>query len=193
MKHQGTKEIETERLLLRRFKIDDTEFVFNNWMSSEDVSHYLSCPFHKKIKSTKKVLKEWIEKYSENDFYLWAIVLKDINEPIGTIGLEDNYYDIGLVTVGYCIGKQWWHKGITSEALKAIIKFLFEEVNVNRIEGWHDPNNQNSGKVMIKCGMKFEGRLRQATKNNTGVCDYAVYSILAEDYYKNGQSLENTA
>jgi ribosomal-protein-alanine N-acetyltransferase len=88
-----------------------------------------------------------------------------------------------MVHIGYCIGKKYWNQGITSEALNRIIKFFFEEVGVNRIESRHDPNNPNSGKVMKKCGMKYEGTIRQADINNQGICDYSEYGILAEEYY----------
>jgi len=185
MKHLGTKELETERLILRRLTINDIESVYNNWANDDDVTRYLSWPTHRDTNITKNVLENWIQNYSEDDFYQWGIVLKDINEPIGTISVVDKNDDIKMVVIGYCIGKQWWNKGITSEALNAVIKFFFDEVGVNRIEARHDPNNQNSGKVMIKCGMKYEGRLRQAHRNNTGICDHIVYGILAEDYYKN--------
>jgi ribosomal-protein-alanine N-acetyltransferase len=185
MKHLGTKELETNRLILRRLTINDIESVYNNWANDDDVTHYLSWPTHRDTSVTKNVLEEWIKNYSEDDFYQWGIVVKDINEPIGTISVVDKNDDIKMVVIGYCIGKQWWNKGITSEALNAVIKFFFDEIGVNRIEARHDPNNQNSGKVMIKCGMKYEGRLRQAHKNNAGICDHIVYGILAEDYYKN--------
>lgn len=66
-----------------------------------------------------------------------------------------------MVHVGYCIGKKWWHQGITSEALAALINFFFKEVKANRIESRHDPRNPNSGKVMEKCGLIYEGTIRQ--------------------------------
>jgi ribosomal-protein-alanine N-acetyltransferase len=89
-----------------------------------------------------------------------------------------------MVHIGYCIGKAWWRQGCTSEALTALIRFFFEEVGVNRIETRHDPRNPNSGAVMMKSGLKFEGTLRQSDWNNQGLCDAAYYAILAEDYFK---------
>jgi ribosomal-protein-alanine N-acetyltransferase len=184
VKHLGTKELETKRLILRHFTINDAEPAYNNWTSDDEVTRYLSWKTHQDIDTTKDVIGNWIKNYSKDDFYQWAIVLKNINVPIGTISviyIDDN---IHMVTIGYCIGRQWWNKGITSEALNAIIKFFFEEAEANRVEGWHEPNNPNSGKVMAKCGMKYEGRLRQAYKYNTGICDSIVYGIIAEDYFK---------
>ena len=89
-----------------------------------------------------------------------------------------------MVHIGYCIGRTWWNKGYTSEALKELLRFFFEEVGVNRIESRHDPRNPNSGKVMLKCGLNYEATLRQSDKNNQGICDAAHYAILAEEYFE---------
>ena len=88
-----------------------------------------------------------------------------------------------MVHIGYCIGRKWWNNGITSEALKELIRFFFEEVCVNRIESRHDPRNPNSGKVMTKHGLKYEGTMRQSDINNQGICDAAFYALLSEDYF----------
>lgn len=74
--------------------------------------------------------------------------------------------------------------GITTEAFQRLIPFFFDEVGVNRIESMHDPNNPASGKVMQHCGLVYEGTLRQADRNNQGLCDAAYYGLLREDYDK---------
>ena len=184
MEHLGTKELETKRLVFRRFETDDAEYIFKNWANDDEVTKYLTWPSHKNIDETIEIRKKWMKEYEKNDFYQWAIVLKEINEPIGSISVVKQSDDIKMVHIGYCIGKKWWNKGIVSEALNALIKFFFEEVGINRIESRHDPNNPNSGKVMAKCGMKYEGHMRQADKNNQGIVDYIEYGIIAEDYFK---------
>jgi len=90
---------------------------------------------------------------------------------------------IDMVHIGYCIGSKWWHKGYTSEAFAAIITFFFDEIKVKRIESQHDPNNPNSGLVMKKCGMTYEGTLRKADWSNKGIVDACIYGLLAEEYY----------
>ena len=89
--------------------------------------------------------------------------------------------EIGKLQIGYCIGRTWWHKGIMTEALNAVIDFFFDTVGANRVEARHDINNPNSGAVMRKCGMQYEGTLRQADRNNQGICDTAYYSILSTE------------
>jgi ribosomal-protein-alanine N-acetyltransferase len=184
MEHLGTKLIETERLILRCFKMADAEMAYNNWTNDPEVTKYLTWKTHENINITKDILGKWISAYSKKDFYQWAIVLKSINEPIGTISVVQQRDDIKMVHIGYCIGKKWWNKGITSEAFKAIIKYFFEEVGINRIESRHDTNNPNSGKVMVKCGLKHEGTMIQADINNQGIHDYSEYGLIAKDYFK---------
>ena len=184
MEHLGTIKLETERLILRQFTIDDAECIFKNWANDNEVTKYLTWPSHKNINETISIREKWMKEYEKKDFYQWAIVLRKINEPIGSISVVKKDDDIKMVHIGYCIGKNWWNMGITSEALNMSIKFFFEEVGVNRIESRFDPNNPNSGKVMAKCGMKYEGHMRQADKNNQGIVDYIEYGILAEDYFK---------
>jgi ribosomal-protein-alanine N-acetyltransferase len=183
MKHLGTRELETDRLVLRGFRMDDAEAMYRNWASDPEVTKYLTWPPHADIDASKQVLDEWVGQYENNNFYQWAIVLKtNGDEPIGSISVVHGDDAIRMVHVGYCIGKQWWHRGITPEAFAAVIKFLFCEVGVNRIESRHDPNNPNSGKVMQKCGLTYEGTMRQADVNNQGICDFSLYALLAADY-----------
>lgn len=186
MIHKGTIEIETKRLLLRQFKENDISAAFINWTSDEKVTEFLRWPTHKSVETTECILKEWINSYKNNDFYQWAIIIKEISdEPIGTISVVDKNEKLDIVHIGYCIGSKWWNQGITSEAFSGIIPFLFDEIKVNRIESQHDPNNPNSGKVMLKCGLKHEGTMRQADFSNKGIVDASMYSLLSNEYYAN--------
>lgn len=187
MEHKGTVVIETERLLLRPFEIGDVEFDFNNWTNDDKVTEFLRWPTHKDKKVTKTVIEDWICGYKNKNYYHWAIELKEISEPIGTISVVDMADKTDKVHIGYAIGSKWWNQGITSEAFKGIIPFLFEKVKVKRIESQHDPNNPNSGKVMLKNGLTFEGNLRKADWSNKGIVDASMYSLLAEEYFKNSK------
>lgn len=182
MKHKGTINIDTERLLLRKFNMNDAETMFKNWESDSKVTEFLRWPTAINISEAEQVLNEWVQGYANFDFYQWAIVLKEIEEPIGSISVVGMNEKLGIIHIGYCIGSKWWHQGYTSEAFKAIIPFFFEEVGANRIESQHDPNNPNSGKVMQKCGLKYEGILRQADWNNKGIVDACMYSILKSEW-----------
>ena len=183
MKHIGTQTIETERLILRRFKDEEAHYIYENWASDDEVTKYLMWQTYTDISQAKERIEYLKKNYVNDNFYDWAIVLKEIDEPIGTIGVVDLKEHIKSAHIGYCIGKKWWHKGITSEALSAVIDFLFDKVGFERIESRHDPVNINSGRVMKKCGMKYEGTMRKADINNQGICDCAYYAILKSDRY----------
>lgn len=185
MQHLGTKELETDRLILRRFRLEDATSLFNNWTSDPEVTKFLSWQPHKNIGETIERLNSWIPQYDNLTAYRWAIVLKEINEPIGSISVHDDMDDrILRAEIGCCIGKKWWNHGISTEALSEVIRFLFTDVGVNTIAAMHDIHNPNSGKVMKKCGMKFEGILRKSMIDNQGLNDAACYSILKEWFRK---------
>ncbi|MDY3225061.1 MAG: GNAT family N-acetyltransferase [Candidatus Faecousia sp.] len=181
MNHLGTKTIETPRLLLRRFTPEDAPAMYRNWASDPEVTKYLTWPTHERVADSILVLTDWVQQYESDRFYQWAIVLKEIGEPIGSIGVVEQNERAQLAQIGYCIGKRWWHQGMTSEAMKAVMDFLFDQVGVNRVESLHDPRNVYSGAVMRKCGMQFEGIHRQSDWNNQGVCDASWYALLAQE------------
>ncbi|MCE5342863.1 MAG: GNAT family N-acetyltransferase [Eubacteriales bacterium] len=183
MQHLGTKQLETERLILRAFTLKDAPAMFANWADDPEVTKYLTWPTHESVEVSRAILGEWTARYTEPGFYNWAIVPKDVYEPIGSIGVVGFDEAVTSAHIGYCIGRQWWHQGITGEALAAVIRFLFEEVGVNRVDSRHDPHNPNSGRVMAHCGMTREGTMRQADRNNQGICDYTLYAILANEYF----------
>lgn len=178
MNHLGTRELATERLTLRRFEIEDAESVFYNWTNNPEVTKYLTWPTHDSVEATEEVLKSWIAQYENPDYYQWAIELNDIEQPIGSISVVSIKEDIEACEIGYCIGKEFWHQHITTEALTEVLRFLIVEVGFSRVAARHDTNNPNSGKVMLAAGMQYEGTLRRADRNNQGICDCAYYSKL---------------
>ena len=182
MENLGTIKLESERLVLRQVVACDAEYAFRNWTRHNEVTKYLRWKSHSCIGDTKRIFSEWESSYDDKDFYNWIIVMKDIDEPIGNIAVVSKSKTDKMVHIGYCLGEDWWGKGIMTEALCAVIKFFFEEVKVRRVESQHDPKNVGSGKVMVKAGMKYERTIKSADYNNLGVCDVVMYSISLEDY-----------
>ena len=177
MKNLGTVTLVTDRLILRRFELKDAPFMFKNWASDEEVTRFLTWQKHENIGVTEWVINSWIENYTDEKYYQWAIVLKEIDQPIGSISVVRINESIGEYEVGYCMGKPWWGKGIMAEALIEVKRFLFDEVGAKRIKAVHDVNNPNSGRVMVKAGFTYCERLHKAAQNNQGVVDIDVYII----------------
>lgn len=178
MKHLGTKRIETERLVLRRFVLADADAMYQNWASDSEVTKYLTWPGHESVEVTKCVISNWISFYDNENQYQWCIAKKENDEPIGSISVVNFNEKTESFEIGYCIGRAYWHQGITSEALAAVMKYLLDEVGARRIEAAHDTRNPHSGAVMQKCGLRYEGTRIRAGYNTTGICDIALYGYV---------------
>ena len=181
MRHLGTKSMETPRLVLRPFVREDAQAMFDNWASDPAVTKFLSWPAYRSVEDAHSILNVWLENYEKPDFYQWAIVLKELNQPIGSISVVNSDDRVDMVEIGYCIGRNWWGRGIMPEALSAVMVYLFDEVGMQRIEAGHDPDNPASGAVLRKCGLQYEGTLRRRIRSNRGITDVAWYSILKEE------------
>ena len=103
MEHKGTVKIETERLVLRRFVEEDAEVMFANWASDPEVTKFLRWPAHGSVEVSKRVVGDWVSHYGEEDFYQWAIVPKELGEPIGSISVVEQNEKEEKVHIGYCI------------------------------------------------------------------------------------------
>lgn len=181
MNHQGTNPLQTERLILRRFQVEDAEEFYCNVTSDNKVNKFLTWPVHKAVEETRELLTGWVKSYEKPERYCWAIVLKENDQLIGTIAAPTIKNRTETAEVTYCIGSAWWGLGIVTEALKEVIRYLFEEIQVNRVEAGYDVNNPASGRVLEKVGMQKEGVLRKAGRNNQGLFDLVFCAMLKGD------------
>ena len=156
--------------------------MYKNWASDPEVTKFLTWPTHPSVEVSRKINASWVASYEKPDYYQWAIVPKELGEPIGSISVVRMNEKAESMEVGYAISRKYWGQGIMTEAFTAVIRYLFEEVGILRVSSRHDPNNPASGKVMQKCGLKYEGTLRQSDWNNQGICDTAHYSILRHEF-----------
>ena len=171
MNHTGTQRIETPRLILRPFRIEDAEDMFSNWASDPEVTRFLTWPAHRNVDITRMLLNNWIPQYSNGLFFNWAIEWRENGSVIGNISVVRLIEELETADIGYCMSRAYWGRGIMPEALRAVTDFLCDTVGVNRVTACHDVNNPKSGRVMQKAGMKREGIMRGAGKNNQGFCD----------------------
>ena len=183
MEHKGTVQLETERLILRRFVPEDAQEFFHNWASDPEVARYLTWPAHESVDVTRQLLEEdWVPKYERPDYYNWAIVWKKTGDLIGNVEGFKLRESEGEITLGYCLSRSFWGRGIMPEAVREVMRFFFFEVGLNRIQADHDTRNPKSGRVMQKCGMQYEGTLRQKILTSTGLADVCVYGILKSEF-----------
>ena len=185
MQHDGTKTLETERLILRPFKLSDAGDMFSNWANSPAVCRFLSWEPHKSVEATRELLARWVEGYQDGNTYNWVMELKEIGQAIGGVSLVELSEKHQNCELGYCIGERFWGKGLMTEAVGRVIEFLFTDVGLHRVAAKHAAHNPGSGRVMEKCGMVREGTLRQAWLMRDGTYeDTHVWAILREEWEK---------
>lgn len=184
MNELGTKIIETKRLILRKFSMEDADDMYV-WASDHDVTKYLTWQSHQNINVTKDLLNEWIKEYINGDCFNWAMEQKSTGRVIGSITVVRLNKDIEACDIGYCMRKDCWGQAFMPEGLEAVLDYLFDQVGLNRIAACHDTNNPKSGRVMEKVGMKKEGILRQSGRTNDGrATDLVWYSTVRSDREK---------
>ncbi len=175
--------IETERLVLRPLQMKDAKDMYA-YARDPEVSRHVLWDAHRSIWETRQFLHFAKGQYRKGLPGSFAMELKESGRMIGTIGFMWVNPDFKSAEVGYSLSRDWWNKGLMTEALQATLRFGFEELKLNRIEAQHETENPASGRVMAHCGMQFEGILRQRVMNKGCFRDVALYAILRSDWQK---------
>jgi len=179
--HKGTAQLETKRLVLRRFTVDDAEAMYRNWAFDPRVSEYMTWEAHPNAECTRALLPDWVAQYENANYYHWCIEHKDIGEAVGSIGVVGINEHSFNCELGYSLGHAFWGKGYMPEALLAVLRFLFAECDFYRVHARHDARNPKSGRVMEKCGMQYEGTLRGVHYYKNHFADCKQYAILRNE------------
>jgi len=175
------KTLETERLILRAWKIDDADD-FYEYAKHPEVGLNGGWEPHTSKDVSLKIIQYFI---GEND--IWAIVLKENNKVIGSLGLHSDSKRAGINVkeLGFVVSAEYWGRGIATEASKRAIIHAFDDLNLDLLSTYHKSFNTRAKRVIEKCGFTCEGTLRQASKRyDNGIFDAVCYSILKSEYIK---------
>jgi ribosomal-protein-alanine N-acetyltransferase len=173
MTHKGTREIRTERLLLRRILPDDAEMVFK-WMGDPEVLLYEDWDAHENAGYTRGYIEYMTGGYKSDEVYRWGI--QSGGELIGDI--------LGGGTLAYYLRRDCWSKGYATEAVRAVIGYMFAEVGIDRVDARHAVNNAASGKVLRNAGMYYRGHVKEYYYCKLGWQDCDFYLLKKEQYFK---------
>lgn len=181
------KQLETERLLIRRISYKDAVDLYN-YSKDPEVAQYVLWHAHTTLKQSKEYIDFLLYKYSTGKPASLGIIHKENQRLIGTIGFMELKPDCASADIGYSLHKAYWNKGLMTEALLAMLHYGFIELGLNRIEAVHESENPSSGRVLQKAGFQHEGHIRQKFFNKGRFVDVEQYAILFNDYIK---KLEN--
>ena len=173
------KTLETPRLLLRPWSLEDLDD-FYEYAKNEKVGPNAGWPPHENKEKSLEILNSFIAKDEVR-----AIVLKENNKVIGSIGVHEDKKRMNPNSkmIGYVLSLDYWGRGLMPEAVREVIRFLFEEEDIDIISCYHYPFNEKSRRVIEKCGFTYEGTLRSATTHYTGnVYDDVCHSITRKEF-----------
>jgi ribosomal-protein-alanine N-acetyltransferase len=162
--------IETDRLILRAWKETDLNDFFE-YACIDGVGEMAGWKHHETLEESRIILSNFITEKN-----VFAIVYKNNDKVIGSLGLHDSwaindpeYKDINLKEIGYVLSKNYWGRGLIPEAVKEVIKFCFDKLNIDALTIGHFSTNMQSKRVIEKCGFKFvkqsEHYAKQLQKN----------------------------
>jgi len=155
--------------------------MFRNWASDPEVCRYLAWEPYESLSETERTLEKWAACANDPKNYHWAIEYG--GHAIGSISVVEMKDESLSCEIGYCVGRAYWGRGIMTEALTAVLDFLFGEVGFNRVMAKHDAQNRASGRVMQKAGMRPEGAMREAKRRRDGSFgDLLLYSMLLGEW-----------
>ena len=182
MKAIGTQILQTERLILRRFVESDAEAMFHNWASSAENLIYVSWDPHPDVEVTRNSIRNWVASYTNPNYYKWAICLKENPEQvIGDISIVEMDEDDSSCEIGYVLGKNFWGRGMMTEALKAVLDFCFTQAGFQKVRARYASLNLASGRVMEKAGMSYLKTIANGVERKDYVADLIYYQISRED------------
>lgn len=173
--------LQTQRLYLRRWNKDDLDDLYE-YAKNPKVGISAGWKPHQSREESALILSKFIQSDE-----LWAIVEKCENKVIGCISLEqDSKRDNQRIcSLGYGLSEAYWGKGLMTEAVKCLLQYGFEELDLDLISVRHYPFNQRSRRVIEKCGFRYEGTLRQSARLFDGeVYDDCCYSLTKEEYIR---------
>lgn len=158
--------LETERLILRPFQEGDLTD-FNAYAKVDGVGECAGWKHHESLEESKKILDMFIAEHRT-----FAIVDKSCGKVIGSVGIEkadENNFgkeitEKNVNEVGYVLAKDYWGRGLMTEAVKAVIAFMFNRLNCDIVTCGHFINNDRSRRVIEKCGFKYYGEWEYRTR-----------------------------
>ena len=147
--------LETERLLLRQFSTEDTDFILELLNEPSFIRNIGDRGVRTIDDANSYILNGPVASYAKNGFGLYLVKLKETDESIGMCGLI-KWDTLEDMDIGYAFLPRFWSKGFAVEAAQAIKEYAKHVIGLNRIVAITDPKNEGSIRVLQKIGLNFE-------------------------------------
>lgn len=174
-------ELQTERLRLREFRPDDADALYAVH-SDPDVMRYWSFPAWTLPEQAVAKVDDILRQRATDNMLVWAIAERESDLLIGSSAVFAINRDQGRAEIGYSLRRDCHGVGLASEALRAILAYLFDSMQLRRIEADIDPRNHGSCRLVERLGFVREGVLRERWNVNDELCDSAIYGLLRDEF-----------
>ncbi len=182
MKFIPIHDLETPRLTLRKIRMSDLPQYHARLTSDPEVARWMLWDASNDLAHTTAVIERILTGYTAGNRWHWGIALKETDSLIGTIALLGFDEAEECCSFAYMLGKDFWGKGCGTEALKAVFRFAFQEMQVSQIKADHFEENPASGAAMAKAGMHKICVLPQRHEKNGKFHNAVQYAISREEY-----------
>lgn len=182
MKYVPFRELCTSRLRLRKLTIGDVSAYYTQLGSSTEVTRYMLFSPHKDISESVASIEKALKRYETGRCYRFCIALRDTDELIGVIEPLRFDENAAVCSFAYMLGKDFWGQGYGTEALTAVLDFLFRDMEMALVEADHMAENAASGAVMRKAGMVCTGLEPGKYEKNGTRYDAVTYAITREQW-----------
>lgn len=173
---------ETDRLYLKIISKEYIKQIFKHF-SDPEVTKYMDINSLESIEQAEEIIDYYINKEDDQHHYRWVIIRKKDNQFLGTCGINKiSKNRANKCEIGYDLSKKYWRKGYTYEVLETIIKHIFTDLKIHRIEAMVIKGNDASCRLLEKLNFKNEGLLRDYHIFNDDYVSEYMYSLLKEEY-----------
>ncbi|QBD79854.1 N-acetyltransferase [Ktedonosporobacter rubrisoli] len=173
----------TERLQLRQIRPSDAEELYAILSDEEAMKYYGHLP-HRTLADTYELIDKIQERYAQRTAIRWGIAFKGQDRLIGTCGFHHPDTGFHCAETGYELDRAFWRQGIMREAMRAILRYGFEELGLHRIEAIIDIKNVASKQLLLKLGFTYEGVLRERYYLNGVFEDEHYFGLLRDEWRK---------
>jgi len=179
--YEAFPQLETDRLILREIRPGDAEALLRIF-GDDEVARYYDIAAFTSLEQAQQLIQGMAERFKNKARMRWGITLKGENLVIGTCGYPTWHKSQYLAEIGYDLARAFWNKGITTEAVAAMLKFGFERMALHRVEAMVMPKNTASMKLLSKLGFQEEGILRERGFWKSEFHDLKLLALLRRDF-----------
>lgn len=173
--------LKTDRLILRGMRVSDADDMYA-YACRPSVTEFLTWSPHQSVEETREYLTYVGQRYRTGDFYDWAVLHRESGHMIGTCGFTSFNCPADSAEIGYVLNPAYQGQGYATEAVRRVLSFGFEELQLHRIEAHFIEGNHASRRLMERVGMTLEGYARESMRIKGRYRTVGTCAILRQEF-----------